>query len=113
MSVHKKSKTKSTTVKHHPKRSRHVYQGKLVDKAVYIAAFVEPATTVPQVLTIFRTKSAAGISLISWVAYLFFSILWLWYGIVHKQKALIIAYSLFGITEVLVIIGGILYGAQL
>lgn len=108
-----KIKTKNVTVSHHPKRSRHVYQGKVVDKAVYIAAFVEPATTVPQVMTIYNTKSAAGISLISWVAYLFFSILWLWYGIVHKQKALIVAYTLFGITEVLVIIGGILYGAKL
>lgn len=107
-----KAKTHQATVRHHTKKSRHVYQGKFVDKAIYVAAFVEPATTVPQVMAIFRTKSAAGISMISWVSYLLFSILWLWYGIVHRQKALIIAYALFAITEVLVLIGGVMYGAQ-
>lgn len=99
--------------KHNIKKSRHIYQGKLIDKAIYIAAFVEPATTIPQVITIYRTKSASGISMISWVSYLIFSILWLWYGIVHKQRALIIAYILFATTEALVLIGALLYGASL
>jgi uncharacterized protein with PQ loop repeat len=100
------------TVTHHSKKSRHIYQGLFIDKAIYVAAFIEPATTVPQVLAIYRAKSAAGISMISWVSYLLFSLLWLWYGIIHKQKALIIAYALFAITEILVVAGGLMYGAQ-
>lgn len=100
------------TTKHHAKKSRHIYQGLFIDKAVYVAAFIEPATTIPQVIVIYKTKSAAGISLISWASYLLFSLLWLWYGIVHKQKALIIAYFLFAVTEALVFLGGLMYGAQ-
>lgn len=84
-----------------------------VDKLVYVAAFAEPASAVPQVVAIYAAKTAAGISLFTWSAYLTFSLIWLWYGIVHKQRALIIASTLFAISEVLVIIGGILYGARL
>lgn len=97
---------------HHAKKSRHIYSDTFIDKAVYVAAFVEPASTIPQVVTIYTQKTAAGISMISWVAYLTFSILWLWYGIVHKQKALIVAYVLFATTEVLVLFGALLYGAH-
>jgi uncharacterized protein with PQ loop repeat len=93
-------------------RSRHVYQGKFIDRAIYVAAFVEPLSTVPQVIAIFSTRSAAGISISTWITYVAFSFLWLWYGIVHKQKALIVAEVLFILTEGLVVIGGIVYGAH-
>jgi uncharacterized protein with PQ loop repeat len=104
------SKTANTNINH--QRSRHVYQGKFIDRAIYIAAFVEPLSTVPQVYAVFATKSAAGISISTWATYVAFSFLWLWYGIVHKQKALIVAESLFIATEGLVVIGGLLYGAH-
>lgn len=105
MSKHSKSKIN----KH---KSRHIYQGAFIDKAIYIAAFLEPLSTVPQVVTIFKTKTAAGVSISTWLIYVLFSFLWLWYGIVHKQKALIVAEVLFILTEGLVVIGGIIYGAS-
>jgi uncharacterized protein with PQ loop repeat len=98
--------------KHNPSRSRHIYEGKFIDKAIYFAAFVEPLSTVPQVVTIFTLKTAAGISIFTWSTYVAFSFLWLWYGIVHKQKALVIAEILFIVTEGMVIVGGLMYGAS-
>lgn len=98
--------------KHNPARSRHIYEGKFIDKAIYFAAFVEPLSTVPQVVTIFTLKTAAGISIFTWSTYVAFSFLWLWYGIVHKQKALVIAEILFIVTEGMVIVGGLMYGAS-
>lgn len=102
----------TTTVRLNHKRSRHVYQGKFIDRAIYFAAFVEPLSTVPQVYAIFVTKSAAGISISTWATYVFFSFLWLWYGIVHKQRALIVAEVLFIVTEGLVVVGGLMFGAH-
>lgn len=103
---------KSAKNKINHKRSRHVYQGKVVDRAIYVAAFFEPLSTVPQVYAIFATKSAAGISISTWATYVAFSFLWLWYGIVHKQRALIVAETLFIATEGMVVVGGLMFGAH-
>lgn len=40
--------------------------------------------TVPQVLTIWVGHQAAGVSVVSWSAYLVSAMLWFWYGL-HKR----------------------------
>src|SRR6185503_528248 len=40
--------------------------------------------TVPQVLTIWVGHQAAGVSVLSWSAYLLSALLWFWYGL-HKR----------------------------
>lgn len=42
--------------------------------------------TVPQVLTIWVGQQAAGVSVVSWSAYLFSAILWFWYGLRKRDK---------------------------
>src|SRR5258708_17201881 len=42
--------------------------------------------TVPQVLTIWIGHEAAGVSVISWSAYLLSAILWFWYGLRKGDK---------------------------
>ena len=42
--------------------------------------------TIPQVLTIWGTHQAAGVSLLSWSAYLVSAILWFWFGIHKRDK---------------------------
>ncbi|OGA14370.1 MAG: hypothetical protein A3D95_04145 [Betaproteobacteria bacterium RIFCSPHIGHO2_12_FULL_69_13] len=42
--------------------------------------------TVPQVLTIWVGHQAAGVSVISWSAYLLSAVLWLWFGIRKRDK---------------------------
>ena len=42
--------------------------------------------TVPQVLTIWVGHQAAGVSVVSWSAYLLSAILWLWYGLEKRDK---------------------------
>ena len=37
--------------------------------------------TIPQVLTIWVGQQAAGVSVLSWSAYLLSAILWFWYGL--------------------------------
>ena len=42
--------------------------------------------TVPQVLTIWVGHQAAGVSVVSWSAYLLSAILWFWYGFQKRDK---------------------------
>ena len=41
---------------------------------------------IPQVLTIWVGQQAAGVSLLSWSAYLASAILWFWFGIQKQDK---------------------------
>ncbi len=42
--------------------------------------------TIPQVLTIWVGHQSAGVSVVSWSAYLLSAILWLWYGIQKRDR---------------------------
>jgi uncharacterized protein with PQ loop repeat len=42
--------------------------------------------TIPQVLTIWVGRQAAGVSLLSWNAYLVSAVLWFWYGIMKRDR---------------------------
>jgi uncharacterized protein with PQ loop repeat len=42
--------------------------------------------TVPQVLTIWVGHQAAGVSVVSWSAYLLSAILWFWYGLRKRDR---------------------------
>jgi uncharacterized protein with PQ loop repeat len=42
--------------------------------------------TVPQVLTIWVGHQAAGVSVVSWSAYLLSAVLWFWYGIQKRDR---------------------------
>ncbi len=44
-------------------------------------SFFTMLMTIPQVLTIWLGHHAAGVSLLSWSAYLISALLWFWYGV--------------------------------
>jgi len=82
----------------------------LIDKLVYAARIAAPILTVPQVLKIWIGKSAAGVSALTWGTYTITAVIWLAYGIAHKNKPIIISYGLWIVLELLIVIGTILYG---
>lgn len=81
----------------------------LIDTLIYFGGIIGPVMTVPQLYKIWSTKNATGVSFISWAAYAIGSAFWVWYGITHKQKPLIITYGLFLIIEILIVIGTFLF----
>ena len=74
-----------------------------------IVAIIIPLMTIPQVLKIWINRSAEDVSLITWYAYLFSAVVWLAYGLVHKDKPLIFNSVLWVILETLVIVGIIIF----
>ena len=81
----------------------------LLTLLVSIVAVVAPIMTVPQVYQIFSSKTAAGVSPISWLAYTFTSLIWLYYGIIQKEKPIIINSIIGGILSACVVIGTLLF----
>jgi len=81
-----------------------------IDKALSIMAFVGPTLSLSQVFQIFATKSAADLSLSSWLGYQVLAILWLIYGITHKEKLIVYYQTAWIVVQSVIILGIILYG---
>ncbi|MFW5705114.1 MAG: PQ-loop domain-containing transporter [Nanoarchaeota archaeon] len=81
-----------------------------LDKMIYFVAILGPIMTIPQVLKIWITQNAGGLSLISWTTYFFTGIIWLIYATIHKEKPLVFMYIFWLVIYVFVIWGIIMYG---
>jgi uncharacterized protein with PQ loop repeat len=81
-----------------------------LDKLLLVIAAIGPIMNIPQAIQIFATKNASGLSLLSYASFTFFDIFWLTYGIVHKEKPIILAYTLWLVTNIVVVSGIIIYG---
>jgi uncharacterized protein with PQ loop repeat len=66
--------------------------------------------TVPQVLTIWVGHQAAGVSVVSWSAYLLSAILWFWYGLQKKDKNIYLPCVGWVGLDAAVIVGAVVYG---
>jgi len=80
-----------------------------IEKLAYVAGIASPIVTLPQLFQIWITHDASGISLITWISYLLIVIIMTIYGIIHKEKPLIIMYGSLILIDLLIIIGAIIY----
>lgn len=76
---------------------------------MYAVGVLAPLALLPQVIHIYAEKSAADISLLTWVLLMFFNTLWATYGIVHNDKPIIIANVLFAVFHAAIVVGALLY----
>ena len=65
--------------------------------------------TVPQVLTIWVGHQAAGVSVVSWSAYLLSAVLWFWYGLQKRDKNIYLACVGWIGLDAAVIVGAVVY----
>ena len=107
--IHHLHKRKRIHSKHEEYPSKKKFVRRL-DKIVYVVGVLGPVMTIPQIAKIWINKTAGNISLISWIAYLLFAFVLMFYGIVHKEKPLILMYFLWIIVDAFVVIGILLYG---
>lgn len=82
----------------------------LIERLIYVAAFVGPFTSLPQIFEIWiKDKNADGVSSMTWCLFLVMSALWLAYGISKRDRPLIISNALWIVAEMIVIAGAIYY----
>jgi len=80
-----------------------------LDRAMYFVAVITPLVLLPQVLQVFTTKDAGGLSLQTWFLLGCINILWMLYGLVHREPPIYIANFLVGILNFAVVYGIFLY----
>jgi len=81
-----------------------------MDKAIYLVAIIGPSFTIPQMLKIWVTQNAVGVSAVSWGAFMLVSLFWLVYGILHREKPIVVANLFYLIFQTMVFIGTVFYG---
>lgn len=89
----------------HPDRFKRV-----VDYLVYAVTIFVPTMTALQASKIWLEKDAEGISIVTWGGFASANVVWILYGILHKEKPLIFMYISLFIFNVSIVIGAILYG---
>jgi uncharacterized protein with PQ loop repeat len=65
--------------------------------------------TIPQVFTIWVNHQVAGVSLVSWGAYLLSAVLWFWYGLKKKDWNIYLPCVGWVALDAAVIVGVIVY----
>jgi len=65
--------------------------------------------TVPQVLTIWLGHQAAGVSLVSWSAYLLSAFVWFWHGLQRRDPNIYLGCIGWMFLDGAVIVGALLY----
>jgi uncharacterized protein with PQ loop repeat len=81
-----------------------------LDKFIIALGVINIFATLPQVLQIWIGQDASGVSVISWSYYTFFSFMLFLYGLVHREKPIIITYSFSFILYGLIAFGALTYG---
>ena len=80
-----------------------------MDKLIYFVGIIVPLMTMPQVTKVWINKDVQGISIIAWSTYTIASLFWIIYGIMHKEKPIIVTSSLLFILDFFIVIGVIVY----
>ncbi len=102
-------KHESNPQPHDKKKSSYVV---FLDKLTFVVGVVGPFTVVPQIYSIFSTKSAQGVSLATWLLIFIVTFPWVLYGMAHKEKSIIVSFTLWEIMNMSVVVGVLLYGGK-
>lgn len=81
-----------------------------VDKAMTVVAVIHPLSALPQVIEIFATRNAIGVSLTTWLLFMLIGIVFMLYAIVHSIKPMILNQIIWFVMDFLVVIGVLMYG---
>ena len=76
-----------------------------LDKIIFLVGFLEPIFTIPQLVDVWGHHHAAGVSVFSWSAYAVLDIVWIVYGIVHKEKPITFTYVMWFLVNSAVALG--------
>ena len=80
-----------------------------LDRLTVLVGVVGPLTTLPQIIQIFSTHDATGVSGLSWSMFALFDIPFIFYGLVHKDKVIITTYLCWFVANFTVVLGAVLY----
>lgn len=95
----------------HHRRKIDARQGVLstFNSCMYLVALISPVMTVPQFVLVWAHRQTAGLSLATWSAYTLASLLWLAYGLMQRQKPLVLSQALLLVLDFSIVLGVVLH----
>jgi len=75
----------------HPVHKKHTsIFHRALNAVIIVIATASPLITLPQLFDIYTKKNVAGVSSVTWIAYVFTATIWFAYGIIHREKVIVI-----------------------
>ena len=102
--LHSHPKNEENFKKLHSKKSV-----RIIDKWAIIVGVLAPLTSVPQIYQIIITKSASGVSVLTWSLYIITASFWIIYGVANRQRAIVINNALWAILEFIIVMLALIY----
>ncbi len=100
--LHKQKRVRT----HEDSRTLHV---RMLDRVMVFVSMIGPIATLPQVYDVFARQSAESLSLSTWTLWTVLSVVWAYYGYVHKEAPILWANLVYIILQSLVVYGILLY----
>ena len=88
----------------HPQKLKRVY-----DKIIFFVACFAPFANIPQLSKVWVEKDVMGVSTLSWSLFSIISLIWLGYGILHREKPIIISNILYFFIQTIIVAGVFIY----
>ena len=82
---------------------------RVMDRVIYVVGILGPIMSIPQIMKVWVEQNPGGISVISYTSYAILDVFWVIYGIMHKEKPIIIVYILWTLINTSIVIGTLLY----
>jgi MtN3 and saliva related transmembrane protein len=104
--VHARKRRSQKNLEPYPARS---FWLRFLDAIIFIPGVVGPIATIPQIINIYSTHSAGNVSAFTFGTYAAFNLVWIVYGLAHKERPIIIAYCLWFTVNSIVCLGALIY----
>ena len=82
---------------------------RVLDSIVYVAGVLGPIFTLPQVLQIYSTHQADGVSALSFFMWALLDVPWIVYGLAHRERPIVYTYALWFLANATVAVGAVIY----
>lgn len=79
-----------------------------IDRSIYFVGIFGVLVIFPQIYKIWIEKDL-GVSLTTWVGFLFAALFWLFYGLIHKEKPIIFTNLAVISADLMVVIGVLIF----
>lgn len=85
---------------------------RVLDKVIYCVGVVGPVTTIPQIILIYVGRDATGVSPVSFFAAAALDLPWIVYGLAHREKPIVMTYTLWFLCNLAIAVGSLWYGGS-
>ena len=82
---------------------------RLIDKLVYFTGTLSILMAIPQAIMIHTSYDASGVSFPTWFTFMINAVIWTTYGIIHKERPIIMMYVCYFIIDLFIVAGILMY----